>query len=101
MNKDYFFKLWVISLMLYVPIFQFMGEHMESGFYERLFRAYNILNLLFLGIGLVLLCLKWKYMLNTHRVLSIIGILINIGLVYMLFSSWHTAWIESGQIFQY
>lgn len=101
MDKDYFYKLWVISLLGYTFIFQFMSEHAESGIYERLFRAYNILNLALLIAAICILISKWKYMLPVHRILSITGQVINIGLVALILSTWYLSWQESGRIFQY
>ncbi len=101
MNKDYFYKLWVISLLGYVFIFQFMCEHQESGLYERLFFGYNVLNLGFFITAIVILCLKWKYMLPAHRILSIIGMLANIGFIVLLTNMWMQHLNEQGQLFLY
>lgn len=99
MNKDYFYKLWVMSLIGYVFIFQFMAEHQESGLYERLFFGYNILNLGLFIAAIVILCLKWTYLLPVHRLLSIIGMIINVGMIALLINMWSTHWAEHAQLF--
>ncbi|MFI3242956.1 MAG: hypothetical protein R3Y56_01730 [Akkermansia sp.] len=99
MNQDYFYKLWVMSLMGYVFVFQFMGEHQESALYERLFFGYNVLNLGLFIAAIVILCIKWSYMLPMHRFLSIIGLVINGGLLALLVHMWMSHWLEQGQLF--
>ncbi len=99
MNKDYFYKLWVMSLLGYVFVFQFMGEHQESGLYERLFFGYNVLNLGLFIAAIVILCLKWTYMLPAHRILSIIGMLINIGFIALLSHMWMGHLSAQNQLF--
>ncbi len=99
MNKDYFFKLWVMSLIGYVFLFQFMAEHQESGLYERLFFGYNILNLGLFIAAIVILFFKWKYLLPVHRMLSIIGMIINLGMIAMLAHMWSSHCIEQGKLF--
>lgn len=84
MDKDYFFKLWVISLLAYIPMLNFWAEHEESDLHQLAFRLFCGLNLLLFITAIPLLGLKWRYMLNTHRFFSIIGLLVNAGMLAMV-----------------
>lgn len=87
MNKDYFFQLWVISLLAYIPMLSFGGEHADSEWHVLAFRAFCGLNALLFVTAIPMLVLKWRYMLNSHRFFSIIGLLINAGMLAMIVCS--------------
>lgn len=89
MNKDYFFRLWVMSLFAYMPMLQGLEQYRDSAWFSIAFRSFNILNLILLIAGSIILGFKWKYMTNIQRSLSIIGILVNIALAAGIFLMWY------------